>query len=64
VAVLGGGLALVILAYRRMPAGALPLPGWAARLHIQGSAIPYGVAIAAAALAIYPSTVWYATVSH
>jgi prepilin peptidase CpaA len=47
-----------------MPAGALPLPGWAARLHIQGSAIPYGVAIAAAALAIYPSTVWYATVSH
>jgi prepilin peptidase CpaA len=63
VAVFGGALALAILAYRRYPAGALPLPGWAARLHAKGEGIPYGVAIAAGALAIYPSTAWYAVLA-
>jgi prepilin peptidase CpaA len=56
VTVLGGALALLILAYRRWPAGAIPLPIWAARLHAQGEGMPYGIAIAAGALAIYPST--------
>ena len=49
-------LALLILAYRSWPAGALPLPNWALRLHAKGEGMPYGIAIAAGALAIYPST--------
>jgi prepilin peptidase CpaA len=56
VTIFGGVLALLILAYRHVPAGALPLPGWAARLHKQGEGIPYGVAITAGALLIYPLT--------
>lgn len=60
VAVFGGALAVAILAYRSMPAGALPLPGWAMRLHGKGEGMPYGVAIAAGALVIYPSTKWFA----
>ena len=56
----GGALALLLLAYRSVPAGALPLPEWAARLHVKGEAMPYGVAIAAGALIVYPSTAWFA----
>jgi prepilin peptidase CpaA len=61
--VFGGLLALVILAYRRFPAAAMNLPGWALRLHKQGGGIPYGVAIAAAALVAYPATPWFAAFS-
>jgi prepilin peptidase CpaA len=46
------------LAYRQMPAGALPLPDWAMRLHKPRSGMPYGLAIAAGALAVYPMTAW------
>ena len=60
VAVLGGALALLIMAYRKWPAGALPLPNWALRLHAKGEGMPYGIAIAAGALAVYPSTQVYA----
>jgi prepilin peptidase CpaA len=63
VAVFGGALAIAILAYRSFPATALPLPGWAARLHAKGGAMPYGVAIAAGALTIYPTTGWYAALA-
>lgn len=57
VTILGGALSLLILFYRKLiPAGAMGLPGWAMRLHERGSGIPYGIAIAAAALAIYPMT--------
>ena len=63
VGIFGGALALVILAYRRMPAAALPLPDWALRLHARGECMPYGVAIAAGALAIYPTTGWYAALA-
>lgn len=59
ISVLGGVLALALLVYRRMPAGAFVLPDWAARLHVKGSSMPYGVAIAAAALWIYPQTIWF-----
>lgn len=54
----GAALAFLLLVYRRLPAGALPLPGWAARLHRQGEGMPYGIAIAAGALLVYPATVW------
>jgi prepilin peptidase CpaA len=56
VTIFGGVLALVLLAYRRAPAGALPLPNWASRLHNPGEGMPYGVAITAGALIVYPLT--------
>lgn len=57
ITIFGGVLSVIILAYRRfVPAGNLPLPGWALRLHAQGGGIPYGIAIAAAGLAMYPQT--------
>ena len=59
-AAFGGALALAILAYRGAPVSAFPLPGWAARLHTKGEGMPYGVAIAAGALFVYPATAWYA----
>ena len=61
-ALIGGALTLLILAARK-----LPLPTWAfsvswvARLHDQGTGIPYGIALATAGLLIYPETgVWSA----
>ncbi len=60
VAILGGVLALLILAFRRLPIAAMPGPGWALRLHRSGSGIPYGLAIAGAALWHYPRTIWFA----
>ncbi len=57
--VLGGALTLLILQYRAMP---LPhvLKGreWAERLHRGDGGFPYGIALAAAALLIYPQTEW------
>lgn len=64
VAIFGGALAMTLLAYRRFPAGAFPLlPDWAVRLHARDGAMPYGVAIAAGALVMYPSTGWYTALS-
>lgn len=63
VAVLGGVLALAILAFRAYPVAALPVPNWAVRLHKSGGGIPYGIAIAGAGLLIYPDTFWFLAVS-
>ena len=56
---LGGALTLLIIQFRHLP---LPqvLVGrdWAERLHRQGGGVPYGVALAAAALLVYPQTEW------
>jgi prepilin peptidase CpaA len=60
VTVLGGVLALLLMAYRQTPVGALPLPAWAARLHSPKEGMPYGVAISAGALIVYPLTSWSA----
>jgi prepilin peptidase CpaA len=55
----GGVLTFVLLQFRRFP---LPpqLAGqpWIARLHDRAGGVPYGIALAAAALAVYPHTVW------
>ena len=60
ITIFGGMLSLVILAYRRFVPGAiLALPGWAMRLHQHGGGIPYGIAIAAAGLALYPQTPFF-----
>jgi len=59
----GGVLTLLILAVRSWP---LPfadvMPSWAFKLHDAKSGIPYGIALAAAALAVYPHTQWVKTV--
>lgn len=63
VTVFGGLLALAILLYRKVPVEAYPIPDWAYRLHTAGSGIPYGIAIAAAAMFMYPKTPWFALIA-
>lgn len=57
--ILGGALTLVILQVRTLPLPAM-LSGreWAERLHNANGGIPYGIALAAAALMVYPQTPW------
>ncbi|MBX3553534.1 MAG: prepilin peptidase [Pseudolabrys sp.] len=55
----GGTLTLLLLQLRAWPLpNFLANQSWALRLHDQNSGIPYGIALAAAALAIYPHTIW------
>jgi prepilin peptidase CpaA len=58
---LGGALTLLLLQFRMAP---LPAPlarqEWIQRLHRKDGGIPYGIALAAAALLVYPSTPWMA----
>lgn len=56
VTVYGGILAVTILAFRRLPVLGTHAPDWALKLHSQGTGIPYGIAIAAAGLTIFPHT--------
>ena len=57
--ILGGVLTLLLIQFRMFP---LPhvLVGrdWIERLHRRGGGIPYGIALAAAALLVYPHTEW------
>jgi prepilin peptidase CpaA len=56
---LGGALSIGLIWFRMTP-----LPQWLARqvwverLHGKDGGIPYGIALAAAALAVYPDTAW------
>jgi prepilin peptidase CpaA len=56
---LGGALTLLILEFRKrsLPPVLANQP-WVARLHEPAGGVPYGIALAAAALLVYPSTVW------
>jgi prepilin peptidase CpaA len=55
----GGVLTLVLIQFRRLPLpGPLARQPWILRLHETGGGIPYGIALAAAALAVYPNTGW------
>ncbi len=56
VTVAGGVLAVLFLAVRSVPLGGFALPEWAARLHKGGNGIPYGLAICAGGLLVYPKT--------
>lgn len=56
VTVCGGTLSIIFLAFRKIPLGASPLPEWVARLHTQGNGIPYGLAICAGGMFIFPKT--------
>lgn len=57
-----GGVMTLLLIWFRM----LPLPQvlasreWIERLHQRGGGVPYGIALAAAALVVYPHTQWMA----
>jgi prepilin peptidase CpaA len=55
----GGALTLLLLQFRMIPLP-LPLAGqvWLQRLHQKDGGVPYGIALAAAALLIYPDTPW------
>ena len=60
VAIAGGTLAILFLAVRKyFPEGSLRMPGWVLRLQAQETGMPYGLAIAAAALWIYPQTSFF-----
>jgi prepilin peptidase CpaA len=55
----GGLLTLLLLQARMMPLPSL-LSGqtWAQRLHQKDAGVPYGIALAASALVVYPDTIW------
>jgi prepilin peptidase CpaA len=55
----GGMLTFLLLQLRTFPLPQL-LSGqsWAERLHRRDTGVPYGIALAAAALAVYPDTIW------
>jgi prepilin peptidase CpaA len=56
---LGGALTLILINVRTVPLPALLQGrGWAERLHDKDGGIPYGIALALAALLVYPDTVW------
>jgi len=55
--VFGGGLTIAIMLLRQVPLPAiLARHGWIVRLHDARSGIPYGVALAAGAVVLLPST--------
>jgi prepilin peptidase CpaA len=56
---LGGALTLLVVQFRLFPLpNALQGASWAERLHRKDAGVPYGIALAAAALIVYPDTVW------
>ena len=61
---LGGMLTLLLIGVRLMPLpGILQGRGWAERLHDRDGGIPYGIALAIAAMLVYPDTVWMKAIS-
>jgi prepilin peptidase CpaA len=58
-AVFGGVLTFAVLAFRWLvlPAFVIRQP-WVQRLHDKKAGVPYGIALAAAGLALYPDTIW------
>jgi prepilin peptidase CpaA len=55
----GGVLTLLIIRFRQLPLPrSLSRHAWSARVHEQHAGVPYGIALAASALAIYPYTEW------
>jgi prepilin peptidase CpaA len=59
----GGALTVALIQFRMSP---LPVPlarqEWLERLHRKDAGVPYGIALAAAALAVYPETQWMAAI--
>ena len=64
VALMGGLLAFLLLVYRgTLPPRWLTSQGWAMRLHDRNEGIPYGLALAGAALWVFPTTGWFNAVA-
>jgi prepilin peptidase CpaA len=60
--IFGGILTLAMIRFRLMPLpAALAEQEWVKRLHKLDGGVPYGIALAAAALLIYPDTAWMQT---
>jgi prepilin peptidase CpaA len=63
--ILGGVLTVGLIEFRKY---AMPkmLVGktWAERLHEPGGGVPYGIALAIAALVVYPSTIWMQAIAQ
>jgi prepilin peptidase CpaA len=60
----GGALTLALLQFRKWPLPAmLAEQDWVVRLHRDDTGVPYGIALAAAALAIYPDTPWMSAIA-
>lgn len=56
----GGVLTIALLLFRTMPLPPFAITqAWIVRLHHPRTGVPYGIAMAAAALMIYPSTPWF-----
>jgi prepilin peptidase CpaA len=63
--IFGGALTLLIVYFRSVPLpGVFIGRGWAERLHRGDSGVPYGIALAAAALVVYPHTQWMAALGQ
>ena len=59
----GGVLTLVLIQFRMAPLPELMArQDWVHRLHREDGGVPYGIALAAAALTIYPQTRWMALI--
>ncbi len=60
----GGALTLLLVQFRMAPLSALlARQEWLQRLHRNDGGVPYGIALAAAALAVYPDTRWMAAIA-
>lgn len=65
VAIAGGIMAGAFRMARSVPLPSVFLgEAWAIRLHRTGGGIPYGLALAAGALLVYPHTVWFASLAR
>ena len=57
--IFGGALTVALIQFRMLPLpAALARSEWIERLHRRGGGVPYGIALAAAALLVYPHTEW------
>jgi prepilin peptidase CpaA len=56
---LGGALTLLLIQFRMIPLPqVLAAQTWVQRLHQKDGGVPYGIALAIAALIVYPDTIW------
>ena len=63
--ILGGALTLAVLQFRKFVLPSMLIRRqWIERLHRPEGGVPYGIALAAAALLIYPYTGWMQTLGH
>jgi prepilin peptidase CpaA len=57
----GGALSWLLIQFRLLPLpAALARQQWILRLHEKGGGVPYGIALAASAMVVYPHTGWMA----